>query len=105
MLQSRTACRGADRKGGNPVPLTQKQEAYWRRNLLVSGLLLSIWFVVTFVASFFARELNEFTVLGFPLGFYMAAQGSLIIYVLLVAYYAYYMNRLDREYGADEESR
>lgn len=87
------------------MPLTQKQEAYWHRNLAVSAILLAIWFVVTFVASFFARELNEFTVLGFPLGFYMAAQGSLIIYVIIVGYYAYYMNRLDREYGVDDGRR
>nr|MBB4247029.1 putative solute:sodium symporter small subunit [Rhodocyclus tenuis] len=71
----------------------------------MSAALLTIWFVVSFVASFFARELNEFTVFGFPLGFYMAAQGSLIIYVFIVGYYAYCMNRLDREYGVDEEHR
>lgn len=80
-----------------------KRSEYWRRNLRLTGLLLGIWFVVTYVASYFARELNEITILGFPLGFYMGAQGALIIYVLIIWFYARYMNRLDREYGVREE--
>lgn len=82
--------------------LAEKRKAYWRRNLRMTALLLLIWFVVTFVASYFARELNEFSFLGFPLGFYMGAQGSLIIYLAIVWYYARYMNKLDREFGFDE---
>jgi putative solute:sodium symporter small subunit len=81
---------------------TQKQKDYWRRNLRVTAFLLAIWFVVTFVASYFARELNNVTFLGFPFGFYMGAQGSLIIYLAIVWYYARYMNRLDEEYGGRE---
>jgi len=57
---------------------------------------------VTFVMGFFARELNGITILGFPLGFYMSAQGSLIIYVAIIWYYAHYMNNLDKEYGVHE---
>lgn len=82
--------------------LAEKRKAYWRRNLRMTALLLLIWFAVTFVASYFARELNEFSFLGFPLGFYMGAQGSLIIYLAIVWYYARYMNKLDREFGFDE---
>lgn len=84
------------------MQLTDKHVEYWHRNLKVTAVLLAIWFVVTFVASFFARELNAITVLGFPLGFYMGAQGSLIIYVLIIWYYARFMNRLDQEYGVHE---
>lgn len=84
------------------MPLTQKHRDYWRRNLNVTALLLLIWFVVTFVASYFARELNSIVFLGFPLGFYMGAQGSLIIYVVIIWYYAHYMDKLDREYGVRE---
>lgn len=79
-----------------------KQRQYWRRNLLITGVLLLIWFVVTFVASYYARELDRISVFGFPLGFYMGAQGALIIYALIIGCYAVYMNRLDREYGASE---
>lgn len=79
-----------------------KQTAYWRRTLGVTTALLAVWFVVTFVASYFARELNAFSFLGFPLGFYMGAQGALIVYLLIVGFYAWYMNRLDDELGVRE---
>ena len=85
------------------MQLTEKHKEYWQRNLRITAILLSIWFVVTFVASFFARELNEIVVMGFPLGFYMGAQGSLIVYVLIIWFYARYMNKLDLEYGVQEE--
>lgn len=80
-----------------------KHAEYWRKNLTVTAILLLIWFVVTFVASFYARELNVITFLGFPLGFYMGAQGSLIVYVAIIWTYAHYMNKLDRKYDATGE--
>jgi len=83
------------------MQLTQKHHEYWNKNLWITAILLAIWFVVTFVAGWFARELNEITLIG-PLGFYMGAQGSLIIYVLIIWYYARYMNKLDKEYGVHE---
>lgn len=85
------------------MQLTAKHLEYWHKNLKLTVALLVVWFVVTFVMSYFARELNSITFLGFPLAFYMSAQGSLIIYVLIIWYYAHYMNKLDREYGIDEE--
>lgn len=84
------------------MQLTAKHEEYWRKNLVITAILLFIWFVVTFVEAWFARELNQFTFLGFPLAFYMSAQGSLAIYVILIGVYAWYMNRLDKEYEVDE---
>ncbi len=84
------------------MELTERHKAYWRKNLRITGLLLTIWFVVTFVFSFYARELNEIVILGFPLGFYFGAQGALIVYVLIIWYYARYMNNLDKEYDVDE---
>ena len=58
--------------------------------------------MVTFVLGWFARDLQSIIVLGFPLSFYMAAQGAIVVYVALVAYYAYCMDKLDREYGVQE---
>jgi putative solute:sodium symporter small subunit len=84
------------------MQLTAKHQEYWSRNLRITAVLLAIWFVVTFVVGFFARELNSFTVAGWPFAFYMGAQGSLIIYVLIIWYYARYMNNLDREYDVHE---
>jgi putative solute:sodium symporter small subunit len=84
------------------MQLTEKHQEYWRKNLVITAILLFIWFVVTFVEAWYARELNQASFLGFPLGFYMSAQGSLAIYVILIGVYAWYMNRLDIEYGVDE---
>ena len=84
------------------MQLTEKHKEYWHKNLVVTGILLFIWFVVTFVEAWFARELNQYTFMGFPLGFYMSAQGSLAIYVGVIGFYAWYMNRLDVTYGVDE---
>lgn len=81
-----------------------RSREYWRKNLQVTFILLLMWFVVTFVASYFARELNNIVVLGFPLGFYMGAQGALLVYLLIVVFYAWYMKRLDRRYGMAEDS-
>ncbi|MFZ4760312.1 MAG: DUF4212 domain-containing protein [Burkholderiaceae bacterium] len=76
--------------------------SHWRRNLRLTAMLLAIWFVVTFVVAWFARDLS-FNFFGWPFAFYMGAQGALIVYLLLVAYYAYAMNRLDRRFGVDED--
>ena len=86
---------------GRQMQLTQKHRDYWRKNLRMTAILVAIWFVVTFVVAWYARELNEIVIVG-PLGFYMGAQGALIIYVLIVWFYARYMNRLDHEYGVHE---
>lgn len=83
------------------MQLTQKHHEYWQKNLNITGILLAIWFVVTFVFGFFARELNAITFIG-PLGFYMGAQGALIVYVVIIWYYARFMNKLDQEYGVHE---
>ncbi len=83
------------------LQLTQKHHEYWTKNLRMTGILLAIWFVATFVVGWFARELNTIDFIG-PLGFYMAAQGSLIIYVVIIWFYARYMNNMDIEYGVHE---
>jgi len=83
------------------MQLTQKHVEYWQKTLRLTGILLAIWFVVTFVASYFARELNEMTFIG-PLGFYIGAEGSLIVYVAIIVYYAKSMNAMDKEYGVEE---
>ena len=84
------------------MQLTEKHNEYWRKNLVVTGILLLVWFIVTFVEAWYARELNTITFFGFPLGFYMSAQGSLAIYVIIIGIYAWYMGKLDKEYNVDE---
>jgi len=81
----------------------QKQE-YWQYNIRVTTTLLVIWFVVTYiVAGVMAGWLNHFSFLGFPLGYYMAAQGSLAIFVIEIAVYARLMNKKDLQMGIREE--
>jgi putative solute:sodium symporter small subunit len=84
------------------MELSAKHHEYWRKNLVITAVLLIIWFIVTFVEGWYARELNSITFLGFPLGFYMSAQGSLVIYVVIIGVYAWLMRKLDLEYGVDE---
>lgn len=84
------------------MELTAKHHEYWRKNLVITAVLLGIWFVATFVEAWYARELNQISFLGFPLGFYMSAQGSLIIYVVIIFVYARYMEKLDKQYGVEE---
>ncbi len=80
---------------------TERREAYWRRNLRIIGVLLFVWFGVTFVAAYFARDL-DFDFFGWPFSFWVAGQGALLVYVAIVGFYARYMNRLDREFGFAE---
>lgn len=83
------------------MELSESHHLYWRKNLRITGLLLAIWFVVTFVVSYFARELS-FTFFGWPFSFWMGAQGSLLVYCAIIGFYAWYMDRLDAAHGVDE---
>jgi putative solute:sodium symporter small subunit len=82
--------------------LSERHKEYWRRNVRMTGILLTIWFLVTYGIGFYARELS-FSFFGWPFSFWVGAQGALIVYVLIIGYYAWYMNRLDIEYGVAEE--
>ncbi|CAA7612837.1 DUF4212 domain-containing protein [Magnetospirillum sp. SS-4] len=83
------------------MQLTEKHKEYWSKNLRITAILLGIWFVVTFVVAWFARELS-FTFMGWPFSFWVGAQGALVVYVWIIWYYARYMNNLDIEYGVEE---
>lgn len=84
------------------MQLTSKHEEYWRKNLRITGILLALWFFVTFGIGYFARDLN-FSFFGWPFSFWVGAQGALIVYVVIIWFYARYMNRLDQEHGVAEE--
>jgi putative solute:sodium symporter small subunit len=84
------------------MQLTETQRHYWQKNLRITAVLMAIWFVVTFGVGYFARDLN-FTFFGWPFSFWVGAQGALIVYVVLIWYYARTMNRLDQEHGVAEE--
>jgi putative solute:sodium symporter small subunit len=80
-----------------------ERDLYWRKTRYLTFWLLAIWVFITFVLSWYARELNAFTLFGFPLGFYMAAQGSLVLYLVIIWYYNRRMQKLEAEFGIDDE--
>jgi putative solute:sodium symporter small subunit len=83
----------------------EQRESYWKYNVKLTIELLVVWFVVAYLlGGILAGELNKVTVLGFPLGYYIAAQGSLAIFVIEIAIYARLMNKKDLEYGIREEA-
>jgi len=83
------------------MELTDRHKEYWRKNVTITLILLAIWAFVTFVVGYFARDLT-FNFFGWPFSFWMGGQGALVVYVLIIWYYAHHMNKLDREYGVDE---
>lgn len=85
-----------------PSHLTPSHRHYWRKTLRLTWVLLTIWFALTFGVTFFARDLT-LVVLGWPIGFWMAAQGTLVFYVLIVGVYTWVMHRLDTSHEVDED--
>lgn len=81
----------------------ERLEAHFRENARTVFWILVIWALVSYGAAIIVRFLNEFRILtGFPFGYYMGAQGSLIVFVLLIFYYARRMDQIDRKYGVEE---
>jgi putative solute:sodium symporter small subunit len=77
--------------------------AYWHANLKLMAVLLSVWFTVSFVCSILLVDhLNQFQFAGFKLGFWMAQQGSLYVFLLLIWIYTKRMHVLDKKFGMDE---
>lgn len=77
---------------------------YWRANIRIVLGLLAIWFIVSYgFGILLADWLNQFHLFGFKLGFFFAQQGSIYVFVLLIFYYVWRMNRLDREYDVHED--
>ena len=83
------------------MELTDRHKEYWRKNVRITLILLAIWAVVTFVVGFLARDLT-FNFFGWPFSFWMGGQGALVVYVVIIWYYARDMHKLDIEYGVDE---
>ncbi|WP_247832762.1 DUF4212 domain-containing protein [Bradyrhizobium sp. 200] len=89
----------------NPADLKAKEEAHWAKTSRLMFTHLGIWFFFGFVIHMFVKPLNNIVIpiLGFPLGFYMAAQGSLIVFVVMLFMFAKQQDKIDREFGFAEE--
>jgi putative solute:sodium symporter small subunit len=89
----------ADHAARDAIRLQQ----YWLRVKRLTAWLLLVWALVSFGLTYFARDLN-FSFFGWPFSFWVASQGALLIFCLIVAFYAYAMSKLDEQYLAPEES-
>lgn len=76
---------------------------HWARTRNLTIGVLIVWFVFAFIIPWFAGELNAFTFIGFPLGYYMCVQGSLIVFVLLIFFQNFRQDAIDDEAGAGEQ--
>lgn len=78
--------------------------AYWKENLRLVWTCLSIWFLASYGAGILLVDyLNRYSIFGFKLGFWFAQQGSIYVFLILIFFYAYRMNRIDRKYGVQED--
>jgi putative solute:sodium symporter small subunit len=99
---------GLCREGNRPMAQPDSkanEEAHWQKTTRLMFTHLGVWFFFGYVVHMFVVPLNKIIipVLGFPLGFYMAAQGSLIAFVVMLFMFAKQQNRIDREFGYAEE--
>jgi len=82
----------------------ENRAAYWKANLRLLAILLAIWFVVSYgLGILLAPLLNNFYLGGYPLGFWFAQQGSIYVFLALIFVYASRMNKLDKQFGVDEQ--
>jgi putative solute:sodium symporter small subunit len=77
--------------------LAAARAGHWRRTRRVTAILLALWLATGFCTVFFARDLAHLSVFGWPLSFYMAAQGASLVYLAIIGGYALHMRRLDRD--------
>lgn len=84
--------------------MNQKAKAYWKKHLRLLAVLLVVWFIVSFgFGILLVDELNMIRLGGFKLGFWFAQQGSQYVFIILIFIYVFRMNRLDRQFGFQED--
>lgn len=99
-----SALGGAVSENETTQTVSSQHKAYWRENLKIVFRCLAIWFIASYGFGILLVDvLNRFSLGGFPLGFWFAQQGSIFIFIGLIAYYVYAMSRLDRRFDVDEE--
>ncbi len=81
----------------------RKVEAHWADTQRLTYIVIGLWLLFSFVIHFFVSALNKIVILGFPVGFYMAAQGSLIAFVAMLFWFASRQDKIDREHGFAED--
>ena len=82
---------------------SQARQSHWIKTRNLTVVIMALWFFFAFVVHWFATPLNEMKFLGFPLGYYMAAQGSLIAFVVLIFVHNWMQDKIDDEFGVGDE--
>ena len=86
--------------------MSEKTDQYWKANIRLMLALLAVWFFVSFFCGILIVDyLNQFRLFGFKLGFWFSHQGSIFVFVALIFFYAWRMDRLDRKFGVAEEEQ
>ena len=81
----------------------ESRAAHWAKTKRLTIITLVIWFIFAVGIHLFADSLNGINIFGFPLGYYMAAQGSLIVFVIQIFYLAHAQQKIDEEFGVAED--
>ncbi len=82
---------------------SETEKAYWSQNIRLLWTLMTIWFVVSFGAGIIFRDfLDQFSIGGYPLGFWFAQQGAIYFFILLIVFYSIRMKRIERQYDLDD---
>ena len=83
----------------------ERYKRYWQENLNLMGILLAIWFTVSYGFGILFRDiLDNFSIGGAPLGFWFAQQGAIYVFVILIFVYSALMHRIERKYDAETEN-
>jgi putative solute:sodium symporter small subunit len=92
-------------QSNTPSRTSANDEAHWRKTTNLMLIHLGIWVFFGYIIHMFVKPLNNIVIpiLDFPLGFYMAAQGSLIVFVVMLFAFAKQQNKIDREFGVAED--
>ena len=83
--------------------MESKDQAYWNDTSRLMWIMLGLWVFFGYIIHMFVNVLNKIVILGFPLGFYMAAQGSLIAFVVMLFWFAKKQDQIDRKHGVAED--
>jgi putative solute:sodium symporter small subunit len=83
--------------------MDSKSEGHWRKTSSLMWLMMGLWAFFSFFIHMFVTPLNGIKIMGFPLGFYMAAQGSLVAFVIMLFWFARAQDKIDREFGVAED--
>ena len=95
----------AFREDHTSMQQSDNDQAHWRRTTRLMLTHLGVWVFFGYIIHMFVNTLNQYTIpiLQFPLGFYMAAQGSLIVFVVMLFVFAWQQDRIDKQHGVAED--